>query len=88
MFHICQSKCFCASLTAEGGGRGRENVLYCFGEVRAREQDFCQKNFMQVVLPDHTTREEEDKGFSFLELGKQKFQIFQFAIVVLILISV
>ena len=44
--------------------------------------------YMQVVLQDQTTKEEDDNSFSFLEIGKQKLQIVQFAIIVFILILV
>jgi hypothetical protein len=55
MFHICQSKCFCASLPGEGGGRGREKVLYCFGEVRWRKEKLLEfvLHVGSIARPDH-----------------------------------
>ena len=70
------------------GGRG-QGEGECAPQVRMMKgRSFCNLCSMQVVLQDQTTREEEDNGFSFLELGKQNLQVVQFAIIVFFLISV
>ena len=68
-----------------GGGKMCSTALERCGGGRS---SFCNFLLIQVVLQDQTTREEEDNGFSFLELGKQKLQLVQFAIILFILISV